>query len=117
MVRFDEASVADVETFVLPPADSPAHISVFGPGTMALGHLAGPEGPGGISLWTAENTGFDATSLPEPEAAFVLAGVLRLTPTGGEPVDVTAGQGYYLPIGWSGRVEAVEPVRKIYIAL
>lgn len=97
---------------------APPHVHPFGSPTFGLLPLAGPEdGTGFVAIWTADRDGFDYDPIPEPEAAFILSGVLRLTPVGGESVDVTAGEGYRLPEGWAGRIEAVEPVTKVYVLL
>jgi uncharacterized cupin superfamily protein len=73
---------------------------------------------GTIAAWSCDKDGFTYHSIPAAEAAFLLEGVARLTDADtGEVTVVTAGQGYRLPVGWSGRWEALEPVRKIYLFL
>ncbi|MCS5735689.1 cupin domain-containing protein [Herbiconiux daphne] len=116
LLAFNSALVSTAEIPV--STEAPTHVHPFGTPTFGLLHLAGPEdGAGFVAIWTADRDGFDYQPIPEPEAAFVLEGVLRLTPTGGESVDVSAGQGYRLPEGWQGRIEAIEPVKKVYFLL
>jgi hypothetical protein len=93
-------------------------VRVFGAPTIGLLPVAGQaEGTGFMAVWTCDRDGFDYEPIPEPEAAFIIDGVLRLTPTGGVSRDIRAGEGYRLPAGWSGRVEAIEPVRMVYFLL
>lgn len=118
ILKFDRRYLDALDVPSAIPEEAPPHVTIFGDPKIGLLHVAGPEdGAGLVAIWTADRDGFDYTSIPEAEAAFVLDGVLRLTPAGGSSVDVHAGEGYRLPAGWSGRVEAVEPVRKVYFLL
>lgn len=116
LIKFDLASLDSLEVPV--STEAPPHVTVFGEPTIGLLPLAGPEdGSGFVAVWTCDRDGFDYAPIPEPEAAFVLEGRLRLTPEGGDAVEVGTGEGYRLPAGWAGRVEAVTPVRKVYFLL
>jgi uncharacterized cupin superfamily protein len=118
ILKFDRQYLDSLDVPAARPEEVPPHVTVFGNPEVGLAHVAGPdEGAGFVAVWTAERDGFDYESIPEAEAAFVLQGVLRLTPVGGDPIDVRPGEGYRLPSGWSGRVEAIEPVRKVYFLL
>ena len=118
ILKFDLAYLDSIDIPDAPPEEAPPHVRVFGSPRIGLLQVAGPsDGAGFVAIWTADRDGFDYTEIPEAEAAFVLDGVLRLTPSGGDSVDIAAGQGYRLPAGWSGRVEAIEPVRKVYFLL
>lgn len=118
ILKFDHQYLDSLDVPAAPPEEAPPYVTVFGNPEIGLLHVAGPDhGAGFVAVWTAERDGFDYEAIPEAEAAFVLQGTLRLTPTGGTPLDVQAGEGYRLPAGWSGRVEAIEPVRKVYFLL
>ncbi|WP_458315931.1 cupin domain-containing protein [Mycolicibacterium brisbanense] len=118
ILKFDRNYLDSVEVPAASPEQAPPHVRVFGSPDIGLLHVAGAaEGAGFVAIWTANRDGFDYTDIPEAEAAFVLEGVLRLTPPGGTALDIHAGEGYRLPVGWSGRVEVVEPVRKVYFLL
>ncbi|MEE6169174.1 MULTISPECIES: cupin domain-containing protein [unclassified Mycolicibacterium] len=118
VLKFDLAYLNSLDIPHVRPEEAPPHVRIFGSPRIGLLHVAGPsDGAGFVAIWTADRDGFDYTEIPEAEAAFVLDGVLRLTPSGGDSLDILAGQGYRLPAGWSGRVEAVEPVRKVYFLL
>jgi uncharacterized cupin superfamily protein len=73
---------------------------------------------GSIAAWSCDKDGFTYTGIPAAEAAFLLEGVARLTEAStGNVIDVRAGEGYHLPVGWAGSWEALEPVRKLYFFL
>lgn len=115
---FTEAALDELEITVTPESDAPPHVTLFGSPTIGLLHVAGPaEATGMVAIWACDKDGFDYAPIPEPEAAFIIRGLLRLTPTDGDSFDVKAGEGYRLPAGWSGRLEAVQPVLKTYFLL
>jgi uncharacterized cupin superfamily protein len=103
----------------IPIADgAPPHVTLFGSPTIGVLHIAGPdEATGMVAIWTCDQDGFDYQPIPEPEAAFIIDGVLRVTPVDGDSFDVRTGEGYRLPAGWAGRIEAIEAVRKVYFLL
>lgn len=53
--------------------------------------------------------------LTRGEIVHILAGRMRVTKDGGEPVELIAGRVAYFPIGWTGTWEIIEPVRKFYV--
>jgi len=114
LLKFDQALLDTAAIPVSPPEEAPAHVTIFGTPTIGMLPLNDSSGPGFFAIWTCERDGFDYEPIPEAETAFVMDGLLRLTPRGGSSIDVPAGEGYRLPVGWTGRVEAVEPVRKVY---
>lgn len=118
LLKFDATTLDAAEIPTSTAADVPPHVHLFGTPTIGFLPLAGSEeGTGFVAIWTCDRDGFDYEPIPEAEAAFVIDGLLRLTPAGGSSVDVRAGEGYRLPIGWFGRVEAIEPVRKVYFLI
>ena len=58
----------------------------------------------GPSYWVQE----------ENEVIYVLAGRMTVTPDGGEPTKVKAGDIAVFPVGWKGTWEIHETVRKVY---
>ncbi|ADK69000.2 hypothetical protein KTR9_4919 (plasmid) [Gordonia sp. KTR9] len=90
-----------------------------GDNTMKISILAGDGvSPGTIAAWSCDHHGFTYENIPAAEAAFVLEGIAKITDAStGEETLVHAGEGFHLPVGWSGSWEAVEPVRKIYLFL
>ncbi|MFC9553693.1 cupin domain-containing protein [Rhodococcus sp. NPDC056960] len=88
-----------------------------GDSTMKFSLMAGDGfSAGTLAAWSCDRDGFTSENIPVAEAAFILEGVVRLTDAKtGEVTIVNTGEGYRLPAGWSGRWEALEPVRKIYI--
>ncbi|MFD1210464.1 cupin domain-containing protein [Arthrobacter sp. GCM10027362] len=112
-VNFDEIGLGDLDPGAMPP-----YTEVFGSPTMQMAVLFGDgEGAGTVAAWTCDQDGFSYKDLPSPETAFIVDGSLRLTHENGTTKEVRAGEGYLLSAGWSGTVEVVEPVRKIFILL
>lgn len=81
-------------------------------------HLAGPEvpAPGMVTGMRVISGGFDYTNIPGAESGFLVDGEALVTDADGS-YTLKAGEGYYLPAGWSGRFEAVTPVSKVFYAL
>lgn len=96
----------------------PPFATFWGEPTMTYAHLSGPVGaPGEIALWACDRDGFEYVDLPAVESAVLFEGVAKLTDAEGCETVVRAGEGYRLPLGWSGRFEAVEPVKKVFFVL
>ena len=51
----------------------------------------------------------------ELEVIFVLSGRMTVTPDGGEPLEVKAGDVAVFPLGWSGTWVIHETLRKVYV--
>ncbi|MFD1210456.1 cupin domain-containing protein [Arthrobacter sp. GCM10027362] len=99
-------------------SDLPPWATINGNPEIRICLLAGDgESAGTMAAWTAERDGFTYTNLPSGESAFLLQGRARLTEDSGTVTEVSAGQGYSLPAGWSGTFEALEPVRKVFYLL
>jgi len=58
----------------------------------------------GPSYWVQE----------ENEVIYVLAGRMTVTPDGGGPTEVNAGDIAVFPVGWKGTWDIHETVRKVY---
>lgn len=105
------ATFAPITT--LPP------FSEFLPGTTSpeMVVLEGEEGSRGmVAAMKFESGGFRYTRLPLPESAFLIEGTVHVAgPEGG--FEVGAGEGFYLPAGWTGTVEATTPVTKVFHVL
>jgi uncharacterized protein len=59
----------------------------------------------GPSYWTQE----------EHEVVHILAGRMTVTPDGGEPTEVGAGDVAVFPRGWTGTWQIHETIRKVYV--
>lgn len=64
-------------------------------------------------IWTKEVSSFPWTYL-EPETCYFLAGRVVVTPEGGEPVTIGAGDLVTFPTGMVCTWKVTEPVRKHY---
>lgn len=68
-----------------------------------------------VCVWTCTPGGWLITDRPTTEAMLLLEGAATITPVGGEPVHLVAGDVFVLPKGWSGRWDITEPVRKFAV--
>lgn len=103
----------DMDEAELPP------FSTFLEGTTGARHvhLAGPLGaPGQISGLKFDTGGFRYTDIPISESAFLLEGSVRVS-SSDKSFIIREGEGFLLPQGWSGTVEALSPVTKIFHVL
>jgi uncharacterized cupin superfamily protein len=77
----------------------------------------------GLTLWTAGDAtagiweceaGSSRWLLDTHEVIHLIAGRMTVTPDGGEPTEVNAGDVAIFPKGWSGVWDIHEKVRKVY---
>ena len=73
--------------------------------------------PGTSAVWTCDKGGVRYEGLPGAEAGFIVTGVTRITEDGGEAKEISAGDGFLLPKGWTGTIEILEPTRKVFFLL
>jgi uncharacterized protein len=103
-------------------ASSRADLEDWGP----LAEATGPEmATSGITLWEdgsgAEAGIWECTAGPSHwllernEFVHVLSGTMTVTPDGGEPAKVNAGDTLVFPKGWSGSWQIHETLRKLYV--
>ncbi len=70
---------------------------------------------GDIGIWECEPGGWPVIDRPNTEFCYILSGKATLTDElSREIISVSAGDLIILPIGWTGRWDIVEKVRKIY---
>lgn len=67
-------------------------------------------------LWESE-PGAWTVDYAEDELCVIVAGRVRLTPTGGQPQEFGPGDAFVIPRGFTGTWETVEQVRKVYAIL
>ncbi len=68
-----------------------------------------------VGVWECTPGGWAILDRPTTETMLLLAGVVTITPDGGESVELTEGDVFILPRGWSGRWDITETVRKLYV--
>jgi uncharacterized protein len=68
-----------------------------------------------VGVWECTPGGWAIVDRPTTETMLLLAGVVTITPDGGEPVELAEGDVFVLPKGWSGRWDITETVRKLYV--
>jgi len=77
--------------------------------------LAGA-GDSNCGLWECTPGRFER-QLAEAEVMHILAGSCRFTPTGGEPVEIRAGDTLFFPAHTTGVWEIRETLRKVFVVL
>ena len=70
-------------------------------------------GPTKVGVWTCQPGTFEV-SYGERQWFFVTEGVMFVTNSDGESKRCVAGDTVMLPAGWSGIVDVIEPVKKMY---
>jgi uncharacterized cupin superfamily protein len=92
----------------------------WGPLPEATGH---PMATHGVELWVDGDTsagiwqcgpGPSRWTLETNEVIYLVAGAMTVTPDGGEPTQITAGDMAVFPKGWTGTWDLHDTVRKVY---
>ena len=68
-----------------------------------------------VGVWECTPGGWAILDRPTTETMMLLAGLVTITPADGESVDLSEGDVFVLPKGWSGRWDVRETVRKFYV--
>ncbi|MEV0946864.1 cupin domain-containing protein [Rhodococcus sp. NPDC049939] len=68
-----------------------------------------------IGIWECEPGGWPVIDRPDTETCYIISGKATLTDEEtGTKVDIAAGDFVVLPVGWSGRWDVTETLRKAY---
>ena len=67
-----------------------------------------------VGVWTCTPGGWPVESRANTEVAHILAGRATITDSDGQGRIVGPGDVVVLPVGWSGRWDVVDEVRKVY---
>lgn len=79
----------------------------------ASGKILWQEGDEEVGIWEC-TPGLSRWSLEHHEFVQVLSGRMRVTPDGGEPLELRPGSTALFPRGWRGTWEIHETLRKAY---
>lgn len=67
-------------------------------------------------VWECQPGGWPVVDRPNTEVCYILSGSARLTDdVTGQVTEIAAGSFVILPLGWSGRWDVSETVRKVYV--
>lgn len=103
------------------PGAAEAELEDWGPLAEAT---EGPMAVHGVEMWVdgARSAGIWQRSpgpsywrQDENEVIYVLSGRMTVTPDGGEPLEVGAGDIAVFPLGWTGTWVIHETLRKVYV--
>jgi hypothetical protein len=72
-------------------------------------------GPVETGVWEADPGTFTATRDGYHEICYLLSGRVTLTEDGEQPLELTAGDLFVTPAGWSGTWHVHERVRKVFV--
>ena len=67
-----------------------------------------------IGIWEC-GPGPSRWLLETHEFVQIVAGRMTVTPDGGEPIEVSAGNTAVFPLGWTGTWDIHETIRKVYV--
>lgn len=74
-----------------------------------------PNANGRIGIWECQPGGWPVTNRPDTEVAYILSGRATLSDEiTGESTEISSGDLVILPVGWTGRWDVTETVKKIY---
>lgn len=73
------------------------------------------EGAIDSGVWSCGVGGWDETDYAVDEVMVMVEGRLEITDTDGATRQLVAGDMFFLPKGWSGRWEVLEPMKKVYV--
>ena len=94
------------------PIDA-AKVVAGSPKTTTRNDYSNPKGKFHCGVWTASKGTWNV-KYGEDEFIVLIAGVVKLTPTGGKARTYKAGDAFVIPKGFVGTWETVEPIRKYY---
>ena len=104
---------ADVLDGELEPLGPRAGFDSGDPQTSGITFFSGHGVEAGV--WECTPGGWPIVDRPTTETMLLLAGTTTITPLDGEPVELTEGDVFVLPKGWSGRWDITDTVRKLYV--
>jgi uncharacterized protein len=70
-----------------------------------------------VGVWSCTPGGWPVDSRTDTEVAHILSGRAVITDEGGARRELGAGDAIILPVGWTGRWDVVEDVRKLYVLI
>ncbi len=74
-------------------------------------------GPLQAGIWECTPGGWSITRRPNTEVVHILRGLARITDADGAVYELVAGSVHVFPVGWSGRWDIVETIRKVYVTI
>lgn len=78
-------------------------------------HILETLGHGNVGIWECQPGGWPIKNRTDTEMAYILSGTAIITDQStGIGHKITAGDLVLLPVGWSGRWDVEETVRKVY---
>jgi len=74
-------------------------------------------GPLQAGIWECTPGGWSITHRPNTEVVHILRGLARITDADGTVHELVAGAVHVFPLGWTGRWDIVETIRKVYVTV
>ena len=118
------------EISILPPSIAASEADLFGPledtgprvgadagAPMTRTRVLLDAGPLQAGIWECTPGGWSITNRPTTEIVHILWGTARITDVSGAVRVLTAGSVCVLPLGWSGRWDIDESIRKVYVTV
>jgi len=70
-----------------------------------------------VGVWRCTPCVWEYDFYKEEEIMLMLSGRLRLTDSDGKATELTKGDVFYIPRGWSGKWETLETMEKLYVII
>jgi len=70
-----------------------------------------------VGVWRCTPCVWEYDFYKEEEVMLMLSGRLRLTDSDGKATELTKGDVFYIPRGWSGKWETLETMEKLYVII
>jgi uncharacterized protein len=68
-----------------------------------------------VGVWEAQPGGWPVVNRPDTETCYIVSGRATITDdASGEKQEISAGDVIVFPMGWSGRWDVTETIRKVY---
>ena len=75
------------------------------------------DGPIQVGIWQCTPGGWSIERRTNTEIIHVLRGAATITDADGSVRELVAGSALVLPVGWSGRWDITETIRKLYVTI
>ncbi|MEK6720252.1 MAG: cupin domain-containing protein [Chloroflexota bacterium] len=126
MTETIDRSVLDVHGIAASPDDLRGDLEPYGPrigadrGTpQTSGRIlhASADGSIEVGIWECTPGGWSIEDRPNTETVMILRGRATITDADGTRHELVAGMSLTLPVGWTGRWEIHETLRKVYVTI
>ncbi len=96
--------------------DTPPKNVTSGDPTTMYGELLSQDGLD-VGVWSCSKGAWEIANYSIDEVMVLLSGKMRLTDSEGNSKELSKGDLFFIPKGWSGSWEVIEDMEKVYVIL